>query len=214
MTPRPIILLGGGGHCMSVIEAAESAGLTIAGILDVPEKMGTEMMGYRVIGQDADVAQYAQSADFVITVGSIKSTAVRRKLYERVKASGGRLACVVASTARVSPHATLGEGTVVLHHALVNAGARIGANCIINSYAGIEHGSVVGAHTHVSTRAVINGDCHIGANVFIGSGVIAVQGIEVADSCVVAAGSVVRHNLPKSGLYAGNPAIIKKSYEA
>ena len=35
MNKRPIILLGGGGHCASVIEAAESAGVLILGILDI-----------------------------------------------------------------------------------------------------------------------------------------------------------------------------------
>lgn len=34
---RPLILVGGGGHCKSVIEAAESKGLVIGGILDLPE---------------------------------------------------------------------------------------------------------------------------------------------------------------------------------
>lgn len=38
---RPLILIGGGGHCKSVIDVAESAGYTILGILDMPEMLGT-----------------------------------------------------------------------------------------------------------------------------------------------------------------------------
>ena len=211
MNKRPIILLGGGGHCMSVIEAAESAGMSILGILDIPATLGMEVMGHKIIGCDDDIQRYADEADFVVTVGSIKNASVRRRLYEKVKACGGRLACVVASTARVSTHATMGEGTVVLHHALVNAGAQIGKNCIINSFADIEHGCSVGNHTHVSTHAAVNGDCSIGHEVFIGSGSVLHQGCQIADKCVVAAGSVVRKHITTGGLYAGNPAIFKHS---
>ena len=39
---KPLILIGGGGHCKSVIEAAESAGYRILGVLDLPEKVGKE----------------------------------------------------------------------------------------------------------------------------------------------------------------------------
>lgn len=45
---RPLILVGGGGHCKSVIEAAESAGFTIKGILDLPEYV--VILDYPVIG--------------------------------------------------------------------------------------------------------------------------------------------------------------------
>jgi hypothetical protein len=31
----------------------------------------------------------------------------------------------------VSPHAQIDEGTIVMHHVLINAGARVGRNCTI-----------------------------------------------------------------------------------
>ena len=37
---KQLILVGGGGHCKSVIEAAESAGYSILGVLDMPEEVG------------------------------------------------------------------------------------------------------------------------------------------------------------------------------
>ena len=47
---KPLILIGGGGHCKSVIEAAESAGYSILGILDMPEDVGNEVLpGYMLI---------------------------------------------------------------------------------------------------------------------------------------------------------------------
>lgn len=65
---RPLILVCGGGHCKSVIEAAESAGFAIKGILDVAERIGDDVLGYKIVGTDDDAALYAAECDFVVTV--------------------------------------------------------------------------------------------------------------------------------------------------
>lgn len=130
---KPLILIGGGGHCKSVIEAAESARYQTLGILDIPEEVGKDVLGYKVIGTDDEIPNYVGKADFVIAVGFIKNSALRIKLYNKVKEAGGNLATIIASTAHVSKYANIGEGTVVLHQAMVNAGAQIGVNCIINT---------------------------------------------------------------------------------
>ena len=127
---KPLILIGGGGHCKSVIEAAESAGYSILGILDMPEDVGNEVLpGYKVIGTDDDIPTYVDQVEFVITVGFIMNPIIRIKIFNKVKEAGGKLATVVASTALVSKYATIGEGTVVLHHAFVNASAKSRQEC-------------------------------------------------------------------------------------
>ena len=207
---RPLILIGGGGHCKSVIEVAESAGYEIKGILDMPDEVGKEVLpGHKVIGTDDEIPQYVEECDFVITVGFIKNPALRIKLYNKVKMAGGRLATIIASTAHVSKYAELGEGTVIMHHAFVNAGAKIGDNCIINTFVNIEHDAEVGNQCHISTGTMVNGECKIGENCFIGSQSVCANCIEIASDIIVGAGSVVRKSIRVKGIYAGNPAILK-----
>lgn len=207
---RPLILIGGGGHCKSVIEVAESAGYEIKGILDMPDEVGKEVLpGHKVIGTDDEIPQYVEECDFVITVGFIKNPALRIKLYNKVKVAGGRLATIIASTAHVSKYAELGEGTVIMHHAFVNAGAKIGDNCIINTFVNIEHDAEVGNQCHISTGTMVNGECKIGENCFIGSQSVCANCIEIASDIIVGAGSVVRKSIHVKGIYAGNPAILK-----
>lgn len=207
---RPLILIGGGGHCKSVIEVAESAGYEIKGILDMPDEVGKEVLpGHKVIGTDDEIPQYVEECDFIITVGFIKNPALRIKLYNKVKTAGGRLATIIASTAHVSKYAELGEGTVIMHHAFVNAGAKVGDNCIINTFVNIEHDAVVGNQCHISTGTMVNGECKIGENCFIGSQSVCANCIEIASDIIVGAGSVVRKSIRMKGIYAGNPAILK-----
>lgn len=207
---HPLILIGGGGHCKSVIEVAESVGYEIKGILDMPDEVGKEVLpGHKVIGTDDEIPQYVEECDFIITVGFIKNPALRIKLYNKVKAAGGRLATIIASTAHVSKYAELGEGTVIMHQAFVNAGAKIGDNCIINTFVNIEHDAEVGNQCHISTGTMVNGECKIGENCFIGSQSVCANCIEIASDIIVGAGSVVRKSIRVKGIYAGNPAILK-----
>lgn len=202
---KPIILVGGGGHCKSVIEVAESAGCEILGILDLPEFIGAKILGYEVLGSDTDVAKYADKAEFVVTLGFIKNPALRIKLHGNIINQGGKLATIIASTSHVSNHAEIGEGTVVLHQATVNAGAKIGKGVIINTAANIEHGVVVGDYAHISTGVMVNGDCKVGANTFIGSRSVLANGVKVCDNCVVGAGSIVIKDITESGTYVECP---------
>lgn len=206
---KPLVLIGGGGHCKSVIEAAESAGFQILGVLDMPEDVGKDILSTEVIGTDDDIPAYVDKAEFVITVGFIKNPAIRIKLYNKVKEAGGRLATIVASTAHVSKYAKIGEGTVVMHQAFVNAGAKVGHNVILNTFSNIEHDAVIGNQCHISTGTMVNGDCKVGDNCFIGSQSVLANGISVGDDIVVGAGSLVRKSIKEKGIYSGNPAVLK-----
>lgn len=206
---KNLILVGGGGHCKSVIDVAESAGYNILGILDMPEDVGKQVLDYKVIGTDDDIPQYVDKAEFVITVGFIKNPTTRIILYNKVKEAGGKLATVIASTAHMSKYATLGEGTVVMHQAFVNAGAHIGVNCIINTFCNIEHDAQIGDQCHISTGTMVNGDCKVGDRCFIGSQSVLSNGIVIGDDIIVGADSFVRKNIMKRGVYFGNPAILK-----
>ena len=59
---KEIILIGGGGHCKSVIDVIEQESqFVIVGIVDKPELIRTEVLGYPVIGSDADLESLAKN---------------------------------------------------------------------------------------------------------------------------------------------------------
>ena len=209
MENKNLILVGGGGHCKSVIDVAESAGYTIKGILDLPEKLGEKILGYPIIGTDEDISEFVHEVLFLVTIGQIKDASLRINLHHKVVNAGGKLATVIAATAHVSNYAKIGEGTVVMHQAIVNADAAIGKSCIINTFANIEHDVVIGDYCHISTGAIINGNCKIGGGTFIGSQSVMVNGLEITEECIIGAGSTVTKDLKQKGIYSGNPALLK-----
>ena len=202
---KPLILLGGGGHCKSVIDVAECAGYTILGILDRPEEVGKRVLGYDVIGVDADMVKYADTAEFVVTVGQIKSPALRIKLHQMVMNAGCKLATIISPLAHVSRYATIGDGTVVMHQAVVNADAKVGKGCIINTFANIEHDAVIGDYCHISTGVMVNGGAKIADGTFIGSQCTINQMVSINGGGVIASHSLVNKDLQRDGIYAGVP---------
>ena len=202
---KPLILLGGGGHCKSVIEAARSVYRPIAGIIDVTDKVGTEVCGVPIIGTESLLPSLAKDYEFIVAVGFIKNPAARNLLYGKILSCGGVPAVVIASTAHVSEYASIGRGSVVLHGACVNAGAVVGENVIINTMADIEHDAEIGANSHISTNASINGGTRMGESVFVGSGAVTVQGISICPNVVIGAGAVVCRDITVPGVYVGVP---------
>ena len=204
---KPLILVGGGGHCLSVIDAAESAGLVIAGILDMPAKVGSTLAGYKVVGTDADIPRLAAGHSFIITIGDVgRSSALRTTLAELIADSGGSFATIVASTARISPHATVGEGSVVLHGACINAGAIVGRHCIVNTLACVDHEAQVGSFSHISTGAMINGQARVGERCMVGSNATVAQCVNIVGDTILGASSLALHHITTPGTYVGVPA--------
>lgn len=206
MKEKPLILVGGGGHCKSVIEVAESAGYNIRGILDISENVGKKICSYEIIGTDDDIPKYVTNSIFIVTVGFIKDSNLRVNIHNKIVKAKGEFATIIASSARVSKYATIGKGSVIMHLAAVNADAQIGKACIINTLANIEHDATIGDYSHISTGAIVNGNCAVGQKVFLGSQSVLVNGTSISDNCIIAAGTTIRKSLSQQGVYAGDPA--------
>jgi sugar O-acyltransferase (sialic acid O-acetyltransferase NeuD family) len=204
MSKPGLILIGAGGHahaCIDVIE--QHGGYRIAGLIGMPDEMHDHHLGYAVIGTDADLPELAKNIPYaLITLGQIKTPAHRIRLYQQAVALGFQLPTIIAPSAYVSRHATLGAGTIAMHGAIVNAGASVGENCIINTRALLEHDVTVADHCHISTGAIINGNTAIGSGSFVGSGCIIKEGASLGQGCLVGMGLAVRHNLPNNAQFA------------
>lgn len=193
-----LLLIGAGGHARSCIEVIESAGLRIFGLIDRDAGMiGNSVLGYPVLGCDADLLKLANDSNGVlIAVGQIGRPKIRVALYERLVTSGIVPHSVSASTALISRHALIGQGSVVMHKAVVNAGASIGENCIINTGAIIEHDVKIGDHCHIAIGAVVGGDVEIGPRSFVGAGAVISHGISIGPDSIIGAGCVALSDCP------------------
>jgi sugar O-acyltransferase (sialic acid O-acetyltransferase NeuD family) len=195
---KPLLLIGGGGHshaCIDVIESEQK--YRIAGIVLPTRGDHAHVLGYPIIGSDDDLmALLAHTANAIVTVGQIKSAVIRVKLFELLKTYGANLPIIQSPFSYCSKHAVIGEGTILMHGSLVNAGAQVGANCIINSQVLIEHDVEIAEHCHISTGAKVNGSVRIGKGTFVGSGSILKEGVSLGEKVVIGAGQLILKDVP------------------
>ena len=191
---RKIVLVGGGGHCKACIDVIEAAGVyRIIGILDTKEKVGQVLCGHSIIGTDDMIPELMQKGyAFLITVGQMRSSETRAKIYEKLRQIKAECPVIISPLARVSTHAKVGDGTIVMHFALVNADAVVGENCIINNRALVEHDAIVGDNCHISTGAILNGGVVVGARTFVGSGAVTKEYANIPSDSFVKANSIVK----------------------
>jgi sugar O-acyltransferase (sialic acid O-acetyltransferase NeuD family) len=197
--PRPtLLLLGAGGHARACIDVIEREGrFDVTGLIGTADEVGTLVFGYPVLGTDSDLpGLIAELGGGLVTVGQIKTPDLRMSLFAALQALGKCVPAIVSPGAHVSRHASLGEGTIVMHGAVVNAGAVVGRNCIINSLALVEHDSRVEDHCHVSTGARINSGVRVGEGSFIGSGATVRQGCVIGRRCIVGMGHALLADCP------------------
>ena len=188
-----IVLIGGGGHCISVIDVIENNNnYNILGILDSNSKE-KNILGYKVLGGDDLISELVnENTYFLITVGQIKNYSIRKNIAKTLTENNAKLATVISSLAYVSRHAHIEQGTVIMNHAVVNAKSKIGKNCIINTKSNIEHGVSIGEFCHMSTCAIINGDSVVGKGSFIGSNATISNGILIKENSIISAGKFIK----------------------
>lgn len=194
---KSILLIGGGGHCHSCIDVIEAnSHYQIAGIVQ-PSASSELILGYPVIGTDNDLPiLLKKSKSALVTVGQIRNAETRMRLFDRLIQLGAELPTIISQKAHCSNHAIVGPGSIIMHGAIINAGAKIGNNCIINSHALVEHDAKIEDHCHISTGALVNGNVIIGKRSFIGSGTIIREGVRVGENAVIGAGRVVMEDVP------------------
>ncbi len=208
MNSRNLVLIGGGGHCKSVLDVAQSMGkFNEIVITDPIIDAETEILGYKVVGTDEELPGLrSEGFDYAfITVGSIESTALRRKLVEKAEKLGYKFATIIAPSAIVSEHASIGDGSFVGKNAVVNADAIVGSHCIINTGSIVEHESKVGDFTHVSVGSILCGNTEIGEDSLLGAGSIVIQGVKIGSHSIVGAGSVVLKDIQSNVRAYGSP---------
>jgi sugar O-acyltransferase (sialic acid O-acetyltransferase NeuD family) len=187
------IVVGDGGHAASIIEILHSLQFEVIGLISKSQQSKKCLFGVESIGTDADLEDLRSSVDHAfIGIGQIKSVALRKKIYFKLKKYKYKQPKLIAPTAYVSKYAEIASGTSIHPNSFLNSNVSIGENCIVNSGAILEHDVQIGSHTHVSTGCIINGNVEIGENCFIGSGAIVFQGVRIPDNTIIPAGKVIK----------------------
>ena len=202
---KKLLLIGGGGHCRSVLSSALSLNeYEKIGIVDYTD---ASVSGVPVVGQDEDLPALKKVGwtDAFITVGSIGNINLRHRLYQMVIDNGFTVPTIVDTTAIIAQDVKVDPGCYIGKGVIVNSGSCIGKCAIINTGAIIEHDCLIGDFVHISPGTVLCGQVSVGNHSHIGAGSVVRQQIEIGNDVLVGIGSVVVRNIPDRVKAFGNP---------
>lgn len=191
---KKIVLIGGGGHCESVLDSLlNNNEYSDVVIVDNSLNVGQKILGCPVVGNDDILSELTNDGYkyAFISVGSIENTSLRRKIYNNALKLGFKFPNIIDKSSAVSKFAELENGIFIGKKAVINAGAKIGSFSIINTGAIIEHDCIIGKFSHISVGAVLCGNVTVKDDVFIGSNSSIKQGLTIGEKSVIGIGSVV-----------------------
>lgn len=200
---KKLIIIGVNGHGKVVADVALAMGRyeEIAFLCNFEKK--TECMGYPILGKNADATCYIEEADFFVAIGESE---IREKLMEELASQGATFATLIHPSAVIGSRVEIGEGTVVMAGAILQAETVVGKGCILNTACSVDHGCKIGDYVHVSVGTHLCGIIHVGEHTWVGAGATLINGIHVCPNCMIGAGAVVVKNIKEAGTYVGVPA--------
>ncbi len=207
-TTLKAIGIGAGGHARVVLDILRLVGaVEVVGLLD-PRRIGEQVAGVPVIGDESKLADLrAQGvAHGFVGVGGNTDTAVRQRLFDLLIAHDFSVVSAIHPAAVIAASATLGDGVTVMAGAIVNPAAAVGHNVTLNTACVVEHDCAIAHHAFIGPGAVLAGGVHVGQATFIGAGAVVLPGVHVGDRAIVAAGAVVTQQVAAGSLVVGVPA--------
>jgi acetyltransferase EpsM len=197
---RLTYLIGAGGHARVIADILIASGHQPTAFLDDAPKLN-RIFDIPVI-QGLELPEPAASV--IIGVGD---NFLRASLAARYSI----FAVAIHPSARVSRHAEIGPGSVVMAGAVVNAGARVGAHCIVNTNASVDHDCFIDDFAHIAPGATLGGNVQVGTATMIGLGANVIHGVVVGAHTVIGAGSTVVRDVRDNVVAFGSPARVTRT---
>jgi sugar O-acyltransferase (sialic acid O-acetyltransferase NeuD family) len=211
---KKILLVGGGGHCKSVLDSLlKSTHYSDIGIIDKRDNIGKKILNVPIIGCDEELPMLYQEGfkDAFVTVGSIGNPKLRIKLFYYLEKIGFNIPNIIDLTAIISDHAKFEKGIYIGKNVVINAGTFIQKGAIINTSTIIEHDCVIEEFSHIAPGTVLCGEVRVGENTHIGAKSVIRQQIMIGTNTIIGMGSTVITNIGNDVVAYGNPCKEVKS---
>lgn len=188
-------IYGAGGFALQILDMVEAAAADGAEIAFIDEQRTGKFFGFPVLSP-RNIA-----ADIKLVI-ALADPARRAEIAPNFS----DFTSLVSERAAISRHARIGEGAILCHNTIVEAGAEIGRHFHGNIYSYVAHESIIGDFVTFAPRVNCNGRVVIGDGAYIGTGAFLKQGIRIGAGAIIGMGSVVIRDVGAGEVVAGNPA--------
>ncbi|NWF82270.1 MAG: acetyltransferase [Bryobacteraceae bacterium] len=200
-----VVILGGGPQAREVIDVFEQAAIyRIAGIVANEPPEGGALYGHPYLGADAILPELLQQGvdHAFVAIGNNRA---RLDLMEKLRGMGFKLPNAISPRSYVSPHASLGQGVVIMHGVVVGVSVDLGDGVILNHRTAVAHDARLERGAHIAA-SIICGRTVIGEGTNVWPGSTVGLGVKVGKWATIGAGSLVMRDVEDGATVVGLPA--------
>ncbi len=206
---KPLIVLGTGGTCLDIAEAAELSGLTVAGFLDDHLEPGSTYAGFPILGRLEDAPKLKSQHVFCNGIGSPRSFRAKHTLIAKTGLALEDFIVVRHPTASVSPRACIQPGCALLQHTVVAANAKLEPHVVVLPTSVVSHDSTIGAYTCIAGGVIVSGHVSVAESCYLGAGSVIRDGVSIGAQTLIGMGAVVTKDVMDGAVVVGNPGRVK-----
>lgn len=149
---------------------------------------GLECIGISAIGSRFPAVDFK----ILMAMGYGKVNTTRASMFRRLKKLGYSFATWIHPAANVYVQA--GEGCVIMPGALIEPGARVGADCFVWGNAVVAHDVTIEDHCWLAAGSVISGMAKVGERTFVGVNATVANKVEVGAGNIVGGAAFISKN--------------------
>lgn len=212
-----VVILGGKGTAVNIAEQIDNAyrqhqyPMTVEGFAIDDPALGDRIAGFPVVcGLHEAWLKYRDSqVRFVFALYRPDVMEQRVSLLRQMGIPTDRFANFIHPTAYRSDSSIFGYGNVVLSHATLQHGVRLGDHNIINSNVVIEHESTLSNSIFIAAAACIGARVTIGDGAFVGLSATVREDVSIGAYSFIGMASTVLNDVAPRCVAYGCPASIK-----
>lgn len=214
MNKAKLIIWGCGGMGREILALCDVLGREVIGYLDERLEMKGQIIDdVPVLGDIAHVAKYRHEAEIICT--GVGEPALKRRFVSKTREAGFRLASsLVHPSVNVPRSSQIGVNSVLCAGTIVSINVNIGDFVIINTNVTLAHDVSIADYCTISPGVNISGNVKVEEGVFVGTGSAIREKVSLGAWSMVGGGSFVKNDVPTQTLYAGVPAVYKKTRTA
>jgi sugar O-acyltransferase (sialic acid O-acetyltransferase NeuD family) len=199
---KDIIIVGAGGHAVSVTNVALSCGINVVAYVD-NNKAGSKVLDIPVITKQQCIDTY-KTANFAIAIGD---NSVRERVYNdyKLELPNCEFPPLIHQTAVIGINSKVGDGTVIMPQTNIGPNSKVGVFCILNTSSSIDHDCDMQSFSSIAPRVVTGGNVNIGVRSALSIGATVKHGIVIGDDVVIGANSYVNKPFDSNLVAYGTP---------
>ena len=205
-------IFGTGGNAAAILSLMMDLRIKVSGFI-VDEIENSSYRNLQVRSMQS-VIEDQKMIDCIVSVGDNYSRELVVKRLENELQEKVNFPSLIHTTAHISTMAVMGKGVVVFPGGKVGPDSRIGNFVHLNTNSSVDHDCKLDDFSSLAPAAITGGGVSIGRRTAVLLNSAISNGVTIGDDVVIAAMSFLRNNTRNCEVWAGSPAICKKSRKA